>query len=266
MLTIGQMSKVCGVSVKTLHHYDKIGLLKPQKTDGATGYRYYEDAQIRVVLLIGRLKRYGFSLSKIQELLNTKDMRELMRQLHNQRFRMERQMDHIAITIREMGYHLEEFERTGDIMSYQNNYQVGLKEGEEQVLLTIRAKMSVEEFGTYYGKLYERIAKDHLTVNGVTMAIYHDKEFDPAYSDIELAVGITEREKADFILPSRLCATTIHKGPYSGLPDAYGAVVAWMNGNGYTMDGMPYEIYVKTQFDKLPPEEWVTEIYFPVKK
>ena len=35
MLTIGQMSKVCGVSVKTLHHYDKIGLLKPQKTDEA---------------------------------------------------------------------------------------------------------------------------------------------------------------------------------------------------------------------------------------
>ena len=31
MLTIGQMSKVCGVSVKTLRHYDKIGLLKPQR-------------------------------------------------------------------------------------------------------------------------------------------------------------------------------------------------------------------------------------------
>lgn len=266
MLTIGQMSRVCGVSVKTLHHYDKIGLFKPQKTDSATGYRYYEDAQIGGVLLIGRLKRYGFSLSEIQELLNIKNNRELLRQFRNQRFRMERQMEHIAITIREMEYHLEEFERTGDIMSYQNNYQVALKEGEEQVLLTTRAKMSVEEFGTYYGKIYERIAKEHLTVNGVTMAIYHDQEFDPAYSDIELAVGITEREKADFVMQGRLCATTIHKGPYSGLPDAYGAVVAWINAEGYKMDGMPYEIYVKTQFDKLPPEEWVTEIYFPVKK
>ena len=37
MLTIGQMSKVCGVSVKTLRHYDKIGLLKPQKTDEING-------------------------------------------------------------------------------------------------------------------------------------------------------------------------------------------------------------------------------------
>ena len=98
------------------------------------------------------------------------------------------------------------------------------------------------------------------------MAIYHDQEFDPACSDIELAVGIEEREKADFIMPERLCATTIHKGPYSGLPDAYGAVMAWMNAGGFKLDGAPYEIYLKTQFDKLPPEEWVTQIYFPVKE
>ena len=47
-----------------------------------------------------------------------------------------------------MGYHLEEFERTGDIMSYQNNYEIQIKEAEEQALVTQRHKMSVEEFGT----------------------------------------------------------------------------------------------------------------------
>ena len=67
-------------------------------------------------------------------------------------------------------------------------------------------------------------------------------------------------------MPGCLCAATIHKGPYSGLPDAYGAIVAWINANGYHMNGMPFEIYRKTQFDKLPPDEWVTEIFFPVKK
>lgn len=266
MLAIGQMSKVCGVSVKTLRHYDKIGLLKPQYTDEMNGYRYYEDSQIGAMLLIGRLKRYGFSLLEIQNLLRIPDSRELLRQLRNQRFRMERQMEHISITIREMSCHLEEFERTGDIMSYQNKYEIQIKEAGEQVLVTQRQKMSVEDFGTYYGRLYEKIAREHLSVNGVVMAIYHDQEFDPAYSDIELGVGIQERDKADFILPEQLCAATIHRGPYSGLPDAYGAVVAWINANGYRMDGMPYEIYLKTQFDKLPPEEWVTEIFFPVKK
>ncbi len=247
MLTIGQMSKVCGVSVKTLRHYDKIGLLKPQRIDEINGYRYYEDSQIGTMLLIGRLKRYGFSLTEIQALLTIPDSRELLRQLYKQRFRLERQMEHISITIRD-------------------NYEIQIKEAEEQVLVTRRNKMSVEEFGTYYGKIYEKIAREHMTINGVVMAIYHDQEFDPAYSDIELGVGITERDKADFVMPGCLCATTIHKGAYSGLPDAYGAIVAWINANGYHMNGMPYEIYRKTQFDKLPPEEWETEIFFPVKK
>ena len=73
-------------------------------------------------------------------------------------------------------------------MSYQNNYEIQIKEAEEQVLVTRRNKMSVEEFGTYYGKIYEKIAREHMTINGVIMAIYHDQEFDPAYSDIERCV------------------------------------------------------------------------------
>lgn len=66
-------------------------------------------------------------------------------------------------------------------------------------------------------------------------------------------------------LPSRLCAVTVHKGPYSGLPDAYGAIVSWIHANGYAMDGMPYEIYRKDFRDSLPPRSGKPEIFFPVK-
>ncbi len=77
MLSSGQMSKICGVSLKTLRHYDKIGLLKPERTDAFMGYRYYEESQIGSMLLIGRLKRYGFSLTEIQSLLALTDHQQL---------------------------------------------------------------------------------------------------------------------------------------------------------------------------------------------
>ena len=102
MLSIGQMSKTCGVSVKTLRHYDKIGLLRPEQTDVFTGYRYYDESQIGIMLLIARYKRYGLSLSQIQELLGIEDQHILMKKLRQQRFRLEREMEHISITIREM--------------------------------------------------------------------------------------------------------------------------------------------------------------------
>lgn len=266
MLTIGQMSKACSVTVKTLRHYDKIGLLRACEVDRFTGYRYYSEDQIGRMLLIDRLKRYGFSLSDIQGLMQISDPGEMERQLKRQRFRLERELEHLQITIRELNTHLDDFERTGDVMSYQNQYEVVLKQSEEKALLTERHNMSVEEFGTYYSRIFQKIVQDQIESTGVTLAIYHDDEFDAAHSDVELAVEITDREKADCILESRLCATTIHRGAYSGLPDAYGKVFAWLKAEGYQLDGAPFEIYLKTAFDKLPPEEWETEIYFPVRR
>ena len=264
MLSIGQMSRACGVSVKTLHHYDRIGLLRPQKIDGDSGYRYYEETQIQTMLLISRLKRYGFSLSDIGTLLE--EPGRLGMELDRQRLRLERQAEHLDTVIREVRHHMEMLERTGDIMSYQNPYEVKLETAKEQWLLTQRHKMSVEEFGKYYGMIFEKIARERIETNGVVLAMYHDKEFDPACSEIELGVGVKQRKDATTVLPSRLCATVVHVGPYSGLPDAYGAITTWISANGYQIDGAPYEIYLKDRIDGLPPEEWETKLVFPVKK
>ena len=44
-LTVKQLAAVSGVTVRTLHHYDQIGLLKPAYV-GENGYRYYEKVQL----------------------------------------------------------------------------------------------------------------------------------------------------------------------------------------------------------------------------
>ena len=74
LLQIGEFSKICQVSVKTLHHYDKIGLLAPAEVDRFTGYRYYKLEQIDTMNYIQRLKRYGFSLEEIQQIINLSDI------------------------------------------------------------------------------------------------------------------------------------------------------------------------------------------------
>ena len=68
MLTIGEFSKICRVSTKTLRYYDRIDLLKPGQVDNDSGYRYYEVAQLQDMLLISRLKQYQFSLPEIAAL------------------------------------------------------------------------------------------------------------------------------------------------------------------------------------------------------
>ena len=46
MKTVKQVSKLTGISVRTLHHYDAIGLLKPAKVTEA-GYRLYDDKALK---------------------------------------------------------------------------------------------------------------------------------------------------------------------------------------------------------------------------
>lgn len=266
MFTVGEFSRICQVSIKTLHYYDRIGLLVPLKVDPFSGYRYYGKQQVEKMLLIGRLKRYGFSLDDIKILLSCGDGRVLFSKLCRQKEQLEAQKRDMGLIISELSAHLQNFERTGDIMGYQKDYEVTVTETPDRIVLASRKNMGVKEFGTYYSGLYERMAREHLTPDGVRGAVYYDQEFNHESSDIELIVGIQEKEKGDKIMEGRLCAMTIHKGGYSALSDAYGALVAWIEENGYEWDGAPYDIYVKTQFDNLKPEDWETEVYFPIKK
>ena len=65
---IGEFSRLGRVTVRTLRHYEKIGLLKPGIVDMWTGYRYYGPDQLQKLLSIVQLKQLGFSLAEITEL------------------------------------------------------------------------------------------------------------------------------------------------------------------------------------------------------
>lgn len=66
---IGEFSKLCQVTVKTLRYYEEVGLLVPVEMDEWTGYRYDNISQLRRMNRIVCLKQLGFSLEEIGELL-----------------------------------------------------------------------------------------------------------------------------------------------------------------------------------------------------
>ena len=68
-MQIGEIAAFFGVSVKAMRVYERMGILQPVKIDGQTGYRYYAVDQVRRLDAILELKRLGFSLAEIRELL-----------------------------------------------------------------------------------------------------------------------------------------------------------------------------------------------------
>ena len=69
MLKIGDFSRLGQVSVRTLHHYDQRGLLKPAEIDDGSGYRFYSVDQLPRLNRILALKDLGFSLDQIGHLV-----------------------------------------------------------------------------------------------------------------------------------------------------------------------------------------------------
>ena len=69
-IRIGEFSRLARVTVKALRLYDRLGLLKPARTDDSSGYRYYSGGQLPRLNAILALKELGFSLEQIKGFLD----------------------------------------------------------------------------------------------------------------------------------------------------------------------------------------------------
>lgn len=67
MYQVQEVARISGVSVRTLHYYDEMGLLCPHKAEN--GYRHYEEGHLNRLQLILYYKYLGFPLKKIKDLL-----------------------------------------------------------------------------------------------------------------------------------------------------------------------------------------------------
>lgn len=72
MYTVKQLAELAGVSIRTLHYYDEIGLLKPASV-GSNGYRYYDDAGLLKLQQILFFREIGLELMQIKTILDSPD-------------------------------------------------------------------------------------------------------------------------------------------------------------------------------------------------
>jgi len=74
--TVKQVARMSGVSVRTLHFYDEVGLLKPAYV-GANGYRFYEEPQLLTLQQILFYRELGFELKQIKRILGRADFEKI---------------------------------------------------------------------------------------------------------------------------------------------------------------------------------------------
>ncbi len=119
MLTVKQVADLTGITVKTLYHYHKIGLLEPGEVTEA-GYRLYGDKELKRLQHILFYRELEFSLEDIQKVLG--EQKNRYKVLVEQKILMEKKRERVSLIISTINETIH-FEKRGKVMDEQNMFK-----------------------------------------------------------------------------------------------------------------------------------------------
>ena len=268
MLKIGEFSKLSRISVRMLRHYDEIGLLKPAEIDRFTDYRYYREDQLPTAGRITALKDMGFSLADIARILEIYDDKEKL-----DGYLSARQKE-LADISKQTEYKLMLLDTARKRLRKEQNmsFNVTIKTIPERYAATIHMVIPrYEDEGMAWNMLSE--SKVPLVPADPCLAAteFLDKEYKE--ENVEIMAWMTvkgnypDTEHVKFkTLPAVLVASCVLKGSYEQMNEATATVISWINANGYKVNAPMFNIYHVGPVQTQNPDEYVTEVCFPVEK
>jgi DNA-binding transcriptional MerR regulator len=266
MFKIGEFARLSHVSVKTLHHYDDIGLFKPTWTDPATGYRYYSMEQLPYLKQILALKDLGLTLDEVARALTAMPSAEDLGRLL--RAKQAELLGRIREDQRRLA-RIDAYLSDGWPVGWFEPYSVHTVSAPEVLIAAIRTRIP-------YGAVHHLHCelRDYLHQQGTAPAHPHFTLFYPddgseGWLDVEAAVRLdgllpaTGRVSVRALPPAERLAHVCHRGSHGTLYRAYEALGQWIESNGYR-SGSPWrEVYVRDEGTTLSPEGYITEVYIP---
>lgn len=270
MFKIGDFAKINKVTVKALRHYEHLGLLRPEKTDASSGYRYYNASQMPRLNRILALKDIGFSLEEIafilEKQMNADELTNLL--MLKQKETLNKIQSENARLLR-INTYLNTCKQEAKAMTYD----IIIKKIDPIRVATLRDKIpSYSAQGHLWEELGTHIEKHGAKIVPPCMIIYHEPGYTEETVDAEVIEPIegnlpeTDRIQVKMLEGAEEMACVIHQGPYENLNQAYAAIMTWIEQNGYKIAGLSRELYLKGEWLTPDPNAFITEIQFPVSR
>ncbi|SEQ87971.1 effector-binding domain-containing protein [Virgibacillus subterraneus] len=279
MFKIGDFSKLSGLSINTLYHYENIGILEPRFIDGNTNYRYYEADQLVTINKVLALKDAGLSLSEISSTLIEGSLnKEIITMLEDKADSLEKSLELETNRLERLRTNIFLIKNGG--VPYMN--EISIKQVEPILVASVRKsiqKANSLSFDNFCESLWSTVNKHINKMNSKRsvpcLTMYHSGLFintDSRQIDMEVVEPITNviPESNDvkvYELPLvENMASIVHTGSLSTIGETSNTMHKWSSDNGYSTNGPVREIYHKGDWLTDNPDEFVTELQFPVRK
>ncbi len=268
MYRIGPFSKLARVTIKTLHHYDEVGLLTPAYVDGETGYRYYASEQLVRLGEIVSLRQMGFSVPETVAIVDGHNITGILEQ---RRAELQSEADNVTGRLFRLNNYIHQRNE-----GVKMNYQAVLKEIPSFIVYTARYTLpNYAALNEIMPALGEKVTKANPGIQcvepGYCFNVYLDGEYRDKDIHVEICEAVTTRGKdGDGIvfkqIPAITAVSVLHRGPYEKLGDAYAYAVGWVEQNGYRITDNVRESYIDGVWNKDDAADWLTELQVPVEK
>lgn len=269
-LKIGEFSKRNQVSVKTLRYYEEIGLLIPFEIDDWTGYRYYDVSQMKTMNDIFFLKKLGFRLEEIKEMLNNNCATPTLEMVEE---KLELCRDNIKLlACREA--ELKNLQQQLTNKTVMEDFVIKtlphiIVASHRQVLDSYADLFNL--CPNVIGPEMERLGCQ-CSEPGYCFTIDHNKEYREKDVDVEYCEAVTEKKiDSDLIqfkefeeVKTALCFK--HYGSYDKFHLSWTKIYAYLEKNGYQIIERPRFCYIDGIWNKEDPNDWLTEIQVPISK
>ncbi|HEV2253245.1 MAG TPA: MerR family transcriptional regulator [Streptosporangiaceae bacterium] len=271
MFSIGEFARLGGVSVRTLRHYDEIGLLPPATVDPDTGYRGYSAQQLTQLNRIMALKDLGLSLTQVRRLLDGITVEELGGMLILRRAQLEHELDQHKNQLLGVEARLRSIAREGampaDDIVAKSIPAMGV------VVIAGQApgwgpENIVPVVNRLAGQFDQLGIQDRVKEAGLRM-IFYDYEHDEDIT-VNLALPVAEPPgdlpaPAEYrVLPEIEAAATVRSGPAASIfPMVYQDLIRWIDERGYRATPPGREVWVNEIDDIADVAQQVFEIQLP---
>jgi DNA-binding transcriptional MerR regulator len=252
MFSIGEFARLGAVSVRTLRHYDEVGLMPPADVDPATGYRSYSAKQLRQLNRIVALKDLGLTLGQIRRLLDGITVDELRGMLLLRQAQLERELQqqrhHLLGVEARLRHIAQEDDMPADDIVVKQVPPLGVVAiadeapgwGTENIVPAVnRARVKFDQLGI----------TGLVKASGPFMIVYAHTDGQEIIVTVALPVA---EEPAGLPLPARYqvlpaieAAVAVRSGPAATIyPMVYQDLVGWVTAHGYQPQGPGRDIWI----------------------
>jgi DNA-binding transcriptional MerR regulator len=265
-LPIGDFSRATHLSVKTLRHYHRVGLLTPADVDADTGHRRYTTEQIPAAQVIRRFRVLEMPLDDIRAVLDAPDMATRNALIAAHLSRLEDSLartQQAAASLRE----LLQPRRAGGSAAIEH------RSVEPEPAATVREVVDIDDVAAWYqgamGELYGTLAAQKIAPAGPAGGVYASELFTAERGTAMVFVPCAPEVRptgrvAGAVVPGAELAMITHIGTLAEMDRAYGALATYVAEHALAVDGPIREYYVVGSHETADEQAWRTEIGWPI--